>query len=88
MNPIWKQSFSVERLKRPVCLMYSAVGIYLAYVLSFGPVLWLCGVTSATGLAGLPSWVRACYAPARALVPDKFNNLYDWYLMHFTRMES
>lgn len=88
MHPIWKRSFSVERLKRPVYLLYSVMGVYLAYVLSFGPVLWLCGARSATGLAGLPSWVRTCYAPVETLVPDKFSNLYDRYLMHFTKVES
>jgi hypothetical protein len=88
MNPIWKQRFSVERLKKPMYFLYAVVGLYLVYVLSLGPVLLLCETGPASGWDKLPNWVQTMYDPVDMLIPDKFNNLYYRYLLIFIGEEG
>jgi hypothetical protein len=49
---------------RPLLLLFVAVtGSLALYVLSLGPVLWLCGANPSAGMRGLPSVVQFAYSP-------------------------
>ena len=78
----------MEWLTKPVYFLYAVLGSYLVYILSFGPVLLLVGASPSSGPAGLPPLVRILYGPVDLLIPDKFSNVYDWYLGLFTRVEG
>ena len=58
----------IIRLKRTFLVLAFVIALFLLYIFSFGPVVWLCGATANTGFDDLPAVVRLIYAPRLELL--------------------
>jgi hypothetical protein len=68
-------------------VVLTVVVIAVAYPLSFGPVLRICGASSSTGIAALPRPVRVAYAPLTALPGGWITDVLDHYVQFWIGTE-
>ena len=73
-------------LRRVLRVFIVIAGAFILYVLSFGPVLWLCSATPSTGWGGLPVVVRMFYGPL-AHVPEPIAGVVDHYAQFWIGVE-
>ena len=80
MHPLLTKRINVEWLRKPVFILWGIFLALLVYILSFGPVLWLCGAKACVGWDSLPRWVRVVYGPVNSLLPSKFKGVFTAYM--------
>ena len=75
------------RLHKFSVLVGGALGVFLIYALSFGPVLCICGAKASTGWNGLPVAVQIIYQPLRKIPACWLTGVLDDYTKFWIDIE-
>jgi hypothetical protein len=83
MNRVLTRPIGTKRMRRYARLFLVFLGALAIYVLSIGPVFRICGANPLIGFAGIPTFVRAFYAPLFASNVEFINRPLDHYLSYW-----